>query len=261
MNRVVQMLSARNGRKLLIPFFTTGFPSMAATLELVRVAADQGADIVELGMPFSDPMADGPQIQYSSQQALAGGINMKQILAFVAKLRQHLTIPIILMGYYNPIIAYGMVPFLRDAQASGVDGFIIPDLPVDEAATYCAETKKNQLSSVFLVSPTSTSERIKLIDNRSSDFVYAVTVTGVTGTSTTFSRETDDYLKRLKKELAKPFVAGFGVGSPDSARRLCRHADGVVIGSALVRILRAASSRRKATSDVAKFLGRIRRAI
>jgi len=234
---------------------------MAATLELVRVAADQGADIVELGMPFSDPMADGPQIQYSSQYALARGTTIRQTLKLVGKIRPRLTIPIILMGYYNPIIAYGMVPFLSDAKASGVNGFIIPDLPVDEAATYCAETKKNQLSAVFLVSPTSTSERIKLIDNRSSDFVYAVTVTGVTGTSATFSRETDDYLKRLKKELAKPFVAGFGVGSPDSARRLCRYADGVVIGSALVQIQRAASGRRMAASDVAKFLGRIRSAI
>jgi tryptophan synthase alpha chain len=165
------------------------------------------------------------------------------------------------MGYYNPIIAYGRSRFLQDAKSSGVDGFIIPDLPVDEADRLCCEAVELGLSPVFLVSPTSTRARIKLIDNRSSDFVYAVTVTGVTGAPTAFGRETDDYLQSLRNQLTKPFVAGFGVASPESARRLCRYADGVVIGSALVRTIREAGGRRQSTTEVAKFLKRMRKAL
>jgi len=246
--------------KLLVPFFTAGFPDFRTSLDLVEVACDCGADLVELGMPFSDPLADGPLIQYSSRVALANGINLRKILTGVEALRARVQKPIILMGYYNPVLTYGQDRFLTEAAAAGVDGFIIPDLPVEEAAAFRDAAKHRELSVVFLVAPTSSEERIALIDRRSTDFVYAVTVTGVTGTCKAFDQSTDRYLRRLRTTLRKRFVAGFGVSSPEIARRLTRYADGVVIGSALVGILRAAKSRQAALRQVARFLKAVRKA-
>jgi len=261
MNRITEIIARLDRRKLLVPFFTAGYPDLRTSLELVTVAADSGADIVEIGMPFSDPLADGPQIQYSSHLALQNGIDLRTILNSVHELRSKLSIPIVLMGYYNPLIAYGEARFIRDAKQTGVDGLIIPDLPVDEALGYCKLMKHNLLSSIFLVSPTSTDDRIRKINKMSSDFVYAVTVTGVTGTGKKFGHTTDNYLKHLNNVLTKPFVAGFGVSSPESATRLCQYSDGVVIGSALVQLIRKALTKRAAIIQIGRFLGKIRKAI
>ena len=260
-NRIRSRLSCLGDDKLLVPFFTAGYPDMETSLEHVRIAADNGADIIELGMPFSDPLADGPKIQYSSHIALQHGTNLSQILDGVSQLRKDTNIPIVLMGYYNPVYSYGEEKFLRDASDAGVDGLIIPDLPVDEARTYCAAIRKYNLSVIFLVAPTSAPDRIRLVDRRSTDFVYAVTVTGVTGTRTEFNSETDRYLGDLSHRLKKPFVAGFGVSSAESAQRLCRYANGVVIGSALVSIIREARSKRASFQAVGGFLRNIRKAL
>lgn len=260
-NRISCLLKHRRHNKLLVPFFTAGFPSLRTSLDCVRVAVDNGADMVELGMPFSDPLADGPQIQFSSHQALKQGINLHQILNGVTQLRKKIDVPLILMGYYNPIWSYGEEQFLRDAKSAGVDGLIIPDLPVDEAVSYCRSIKRYNLSAIFLVAPTSVPKRIEIIDKRSSDFVYAVTVTGVTGARTHFGRDTDKYLAGLRRTLGKPFVAGFGVSSPDSARRLSRYADGVVIGSALVAKIREARSVSAGLRAIGSFLKKTRRAL
>ena len=165
------------------------------------------------------------------------------------------------MTYYNPVLAYGETRFLKHAAAAGTDGFIIPDLPVEEGAGFKAQVEENGMSALFLVAPTSSPSRIRLIDKNSTDLVYAVTVTGVTGVGRSFSTDTDRYLQSLKKSLTKRFMAGFGVASAESARRLTKYADGVVIGSALVKIIRNAPNRKACIQQVSRFLGDIRRVL
>ncbi|MDH3935800.1 MAG: tryptophan synthase subunit alpha [candidate division Zixibacteria bacterium] len=261
MNRVAEVAAGTRPEKLLVPFFTVGYPDLKTTIALARSAADAGADIIELGMPFSDPLADGPQIQHSSQAALDNGIGLRSVLDSVRKLRRHVSVPLVLMGYYNPLLAYGEDRFLKAAATAGVDGFIIPDLPVEEGAGFKTKVESGGMSSLFLVAPTSSPQRIRMIDKNSTDLVYAVTVTGVTGVGRSFSADTDRYLRSLKKSLSKRFVAGFGVSSAESARRLTRYADGGVIGSALVKIIREASNRKGCVRQVSRFLGDIRRAL
>lgn len=258
---VGKTISRLGNKKLLVPFFTAGFPNLAATEQLVKGSINAGADIVELGMPFSDPLADGPQIQLSSKIALDNGISIFKIFNQVSKIRRFTDIPIVLMGYYNPVIAFGQEKFFKAAADSGVSGFILADLPVDEASFAIGACRKHNLSLIFLVSPTSTSYRLKMADKFSTDLVYAVTVTGVTGTGKLFDRSTDRYLKRLHDVLSKKFVAGFGVASPESATRLTRYADGVVIGSALVPILNEARTITDGVRGVESFLGTIRKVI
>lgn len=261
-NRIRQRLAQTdNRRKLLIPFLTAGYPDRKTFRNLVMMAADSGADIIEIGIPFSDPLADGPAIQYSSQVALGNGISLNEILKTVSELRSNLQIPLVLMGYYNPVLAYGLESFMKSSATSGVDGLIIPDLPIDEAVEFKKLAEIFGLSMIFLAAPTSTDKRIKQIDCMSSDFVYAVTVTGVTGAGKKFDKSTDNYLKHLKSILKLPFVAGFGVSSTADARRLTRYAEGVVIGSALINIVRSAKNNRQAVMDVGKFLMSIRKAL
>lgn len=261
MNRIAEVAAKCRPQKLLVPFFTAGFPDHKTTIALARAAADAGADIIELGMPFSDPLADGPQIQHSSQTALDNGTDLRSVLETVRKLRRHINVPLVLMGYYNPVLAYGEAKFLKHAAAAGVDGFIIPDLPVEEGTGFKTRVEAGGMSALFLVAPTSSPERIRLIDKNSTDLVYAVTVTGVTGVGSSFTADTDRYLLGLRKNLKKPFVAGFGVASAESARRLTKFADGVVIGSALVKIIRSAPNRKASVLKVSRFLSDIRRAL
>lgn len=245
----------------MIPFFTAGYPNISSTINYVKAAENCGADIVELGIPFSDPMADGPEIQFSSKVALDNNISLSKILELVGKIRKFSQIPIVLMGYYNPIYAYGESKFFKDAQNSGVDGLIIPDLIVEESYKFKTEAEKNKLSMTYLVSPTSKSNRVRIIDKASTDFVYAVTVTGVTGTGKKFDKSTDMYLKNLKNSLSKRFVAGFGVSSPDTAKRLTKYSDGVVIGSALIKIIKNSKSAKDSIGELEKFLKSVRKAI
>jgi len=244
-----------------VAFFTAGYPSLKATEDFVETSVDGGADMIELGIPFSDPLADGPQVQLSSKAALDKGITLAKILTLVEKLRSRTDVPLILMGYVNPILAYGFKRFYKDCDSAGVDGLIIPDLPVDEASEHIAGCRKANLSTIFLASPTTSSARIKQINRASSDFVYAVTVTGVTGTGKKFDRSTDNYLKGLRRSLTKPFLAGFGVSDPVSARRLTKYAAGVVIGSALVKIIAESNNQTSARQSVERFLSQIRKAI
>jgi len=261
MNRIPQILNAGAGRKLLIPFFTVGYPDYRTSLDLVRIGLDAGADMVEMGMPFSDPMADGPDIQLSSQAALAAGTNMRTVLRAVESVRKSSDAPLVLMGYYNPVLAYGTNRFVCDVARAGGDGLILPDLPVEEAGELRQAAKERSLSTVFLVAPTSSPERVKAIDRASTDFVYAVTVTGVTGGRSRFGPDTDNYLRTLRSMLRKPFVAGFGVSSPETARRLARYADGVVIGSALIGTFRSARTRMSGLRAVGRLLRSIRAAL
>jgi tryptophan synthase alpha chain len=257
MSRVTELLKKRGERKLLIPFFTAGFPNQQACKALISKSASAGADIIEIGIPFSDPLADGPSIQYSSQVALKNGTTLASVLDFVQTLRQRIDTPILLMGYYNPMLAFGISKFVAACSSVGVDGLIIPDLPLDEAAEIRTQLVRRNLSLIFLAAPTSSDNRLKQISRLSTDFVYAVTITGVTGSRKTFGAETDAYLRRLRNSLGKPFVAGFGVSSPDSAVQLARYADGVVIGSALIELIRLHGPQ-KGASEALALLARIR---
>jgi tryptophan synthase alpha chain len=259
--RIQKLLNSLSGRKLMAPFFTVGYPGKKATLDLVRAAESSGADFIELGMPFSDPLADGPEVQHSSQVALANGTSLKIVLKTVEQIRRFSLTPIILMGYYNPVYCYGEDRFITAANSAGADGFIIPDLPVDEAGRFARRVKHEKMSMLFLAAPTSSDSRLQNVNRLSTDLVYAVTVTGVTGAGRSFGRTTTSYLRSLRSKLSKPFVAGFGVSSARSARELTRYSDGVVIGSALIRLLRDARTQNAGVKQVGRLLASIRRMI
>lgn len=260
-NRIATIIQQGTHNKLLVPFFTAGYPSAKETVSLVLAAEDAGVDMVEIGIPFSDPLADGPDIQFSSKAALDRHVTLREIWSLVEQIRDKSEIPLLFMGYYNPLLAYGEERFLKISKKAGLDGFIIPDLPVDEAGSILEIAQKQELASVFLVSPTSSDDRIKQIDRFSSGFVYAVTVTGVTGTGKKFDNSTDRYLISLKKKLRNKFVAGFGVSSVASAKRLADNSDGIVIGSKLVQIIRNSKRKQKRTIEVNRFLSQVRKAI
>lgn len=259
-NRIRQVLK-NSDNKLLIPFFTAGYPDMNQTLDFLKIAENNGADIIELGVPFSDPMADGPQIQFSSKVALDNGFSLAKLYKLIESFRKVSETPLVLMGYYNPLIAQTEKKFIRNSKNAGADGYIIPDLPVEEADSFLELCKMQEQSLTFLASPTSSKERIKLINSASTDFVYAVTVTGVTGTGKKFDNKTDKYLVNLKKQLTKKVVAGFGVSDVTSAKRLSKNTDGIVIGSKIVQIINESKNKREMRLNLEKFLTEIRKAI
>jgi tryptophan synthase alpha chain len=230
-----------SGQCALVPFITAGFPRLDSTTQAIKAAADAGADMIEIGVPFSDPLADGPAIQRSSQVALHNGVDLRWILALVESSRRHFGIPIVLMGYYNPFLQYGLRGFCRDAAGVGVDGLIVPDLPPDEAGAFKSEAESAGLSMVFLIAPTTKNARVRAIGQASTDFCYCVSVTGVTGARAAVEQRTEDYLARVKRLIPKPIVVGFGVSEPGHVNRLKRCADGVVVGSALVPLIEASA--------------------
>ena len=223
------------GCPLVIPFVTAGYPTATATVPIVHAMAAAGANLVEIGMPFSDPLADGPTIQRSSEVALRNGTTVATTLEQVGELRAGgLAVPIVLMGYSNPLYAYGMGRFMRDATESGVDGLIIADMPPDEAAEYLDGCRESGLSATFLVAPNAPDERIRQVDEASTHFSYCVTVTGVTGARSDVEDRTVEFLGRVRRLAAKPFVVGFGIKRAEHVTALGPHTDGVVIGSALI---------------------------
>jgi tryptophan synthase alpha chain len=234
MNRITAFWN--KGKKALVPFVTAGFPKRDLTPEIVWGLADSGADMVELGIPFSDPLADGPTIQTSSQIALKGGVRLTDIFRMAEKIRTKTEIPLLLMGYFNPLFAYGLEEFARDASRSGVDGLIVPDLPPEEGGELSAICRKQDLSLIYLIAPTTSTDRISRIALASSDFAYCVSVTGVTGQRKNLSTELKDFLLSVRMKTRKPFVVGFGLSTPEQVRQLAPYSDGVVVGSALVKI-------------------------
>ncbi len=232
----------RSRRPLVVPFVTAGFPNATSTAPLVRALCDAGADMVEIGMPFSDPLADGPTIQRSSEAALRNGMSVAGTLSAVRELREGgLRAPLILMGYCNPLYAYGMDRFLDDAAAAGVDGLIIPDMPPEEAEELLAGCSRTGISVTFLVAPNAPDVRIRTVDAASTHFSYCVTVTGVTGARGEVEDRTVDFLQRMKNLAAKPFVVGFGIKRPEHVAALGPHAAGVVVGSALIDAIEGAA--------------------
>jgi tryptophan synthase alpha chain len=225
--------NAERNEKVLALFLTAGYPTLDATPKLVLELEQAGADIIEIGMPFSDPIADGPVIQQSSATALKNGVKLPYIVKTVKHIRTRSSIPIVLMGYLNPILQYGQREFFEDVAAAGVDGIILPELPLEESDRFDESIRAAGIAHIHLVTPTSTENRIRRIDAVSKGFLYCVSTTGVTGG--TGIAVSEQYLRRVKLAATRnPVLVGFGISGPDEAKRYARVADGVIIGSALL---------------------------
>jgi tryptophan synthase alpha chain len=229
----------KRGETALIPFITAGDPDLATTADLICEMGERGADLIELGLPFSDPLADGPTIQEASQRALRRNVNAKDVFELVRAVRGRTEIPLVLMGYYNPILQYGLAEFARDAVDAGLDGTIVPDLPLEEAGQWMHEAKAHGLSNILLVAPTTPAERIRKIARASRGFLYYVSITGITGTTSELPLELAEGLATVKRLTSKPVAVGFGISRADQVSRLSGTADGIIVGSAIVRLIEA----------------------
>ena len=228
------------GRSGLITFVTAGDPELEVSREILFGLPAAGADLIELGMPFSDPMADGPAIQASSLRALKSGMTLKKTLKLVADFRaRDDATPVVLMGYYNPIYVYGTEPFLADAKAAGVDGLIVVDLPPEEVDELWKPARAQGIDIVFLTAPTSDDERLPKIVERASGFVYYVSITGITGTKSAAAADVEKAVRRIRRHTDLPIGVGFGIRTPDQAAEIAAVADAAVVGSALVDIVAA----------------------
>jgi tryptophan synthase alpha chain len=235
MSRITSVF--RPGYKALIAYLTVGYPNIETTYEVASVLADNGCDIIELGIPFSDPLADGATIQKASYQALQQGITPQVCLEVARKLRQKIAVPLVFMSYYNPILSFGLEAFCQASAKAGIDGLIIPDLPPEEGAELEASTRKLNLDLIYLLAPTSTEERISLVAEKSQGFIYLVSLTGVTGARQTLPPELEDFVRRVRQRAHQPLCVGFGVANPEQAGRAARIADGVIVGSRLIQLI------------------------
>ena len=253
------------GRKALIPYVTAGFPYADITPELMHGMAAAGADVIELGVPFSDPSADGPVIQQAGERALALGVGLAQVLAMVQTFRQQDShTPVVLMGYANPVERYdqthGAGSFIRDAAAAGVDGLLIVDYPPEECQQFAADLKAAGLDMIFLLAPTSTEARMQQVAQVASGYVYYVSLKGVTGSGALNTAAVEAALPRIRQHVRTPVGVGFGIRDADTARAIGRVADAVVIGSRLIQIIEN-QPRENITSAAAAFLREIRSAL
>lgn len=239
MNRIVAKFSDLkiNNKKAFIPFITAGDPSLDMTISLISILESACADIIELGIPFSDPIADGPSIQRSSIRSLENGTSLSKVMDMISEVRSITQIPIVLMGYYNPIFKYGVESFVKDAVEVGIDGVVVADLPPEEADDMITSARKYDLSTIFLIAPTSSPERIKLISEASTGYIYCVSSTGVTGTRDKISGTLSKTVDQIRQYTEKPIAVGFGVSNPEQAKEIARLADGVIVGSAIVNIV------------------------
>ena len=225
------------GATAFMPYFCAGDPNPELTSKLLLTLEEAGADLIELGVPFSDPIADGPTVQRASERALTHHISLQEILEMVATVRTQTDIPIALMSYYNPIFRMGEDAFCKAAQDAGVDGVIIPDLPPEQAQSLLEIAPRYNLATIFLVAPTSPPERMQLIASVSTGFIYCVSVTGVTGARAMLSDEIAPMIAELRKHTDKPISVGFGVSTPNQATQIAQIADGVIVGSAIINVV------------------------
>jgi tryptophan synthase alpha chain len=227
-----------SGRKALIPFVTAGDPHPTATVDLLLAMAEAGADVIELGVPFSDPMADGPVIQRAGERALKHGIGLRQVLAFVREFRvRNATTPIVLMGYANPVERYGQAAFVADAKAAGVDGVLIVDYPPEECVEFAALLRAADMDAIFLLAPTSTEARMRQVGELASGYVYYVSLKGVTGAGHLNTAAVAEAVPRIRQHVSTPVGVGFGIRDGATARAVADVSDAVVIGSKLVELL------------------------
>ena len=239
-NRIQQTFEAlqAKGEKALIPYVMAGDPSLAMTESLVLTMAEAGADLIELGVPFSDPIADGPVIQQAAERALRSGTTLRKILATVRSIRTKTAVPLIFMSYYNTIMAMGLEAFCAKAVEAGIDGLIVPDLPPEESdALYAAAQQAGGPVVIFLLAPTSTPQRRKEVITRTHGFIYYVSLTGITGAHLTDLTQVKKNVQAIQKAAKKPVAVGFGIATPEQANKVGQFADGVIIGSALVKTI------------------------
>ncbi len=251
----------KRGRKALIPYIAAGDPFADATVDIMRAMAKAGADLIELGVPFSDPMADGPVIQKASERALARGVGMPQVLGYVREFRVHdATTPVVLMGYANPIERYGSERFIADAQSAGVDGVLVVDYPPEECGGFVGALKRAEIDPIFLLAPTSTEARIASVARAASGYVYYVSLKGVTGAGHLDVAAVGEAIPRIKAHVKLPVGVGFGIRDGRTARAVADVCDAVVIGSALVQWLET-RTRDNVAAGAAEFIASIRTAL
>lgn len=263
MGRIEQRFAAlrERGETALIPFLTAGDPDLGVTEDLVRAMAEAGADAVEIGVPFSDPTAEGPTIQRSSERALRAGVSLRNVLQLVKSLRADLEIPLILMGYANNFLSMGDAPFVEAAAAVGVDGTIIVDLPPEEGESFFAAQEAAGIDPILLAAPTTTPQRLGMLAERTRGFLYYVSLTGVTGARDQVAGDVEEGVKRAQAAGPRPVCVGFGVSTPEHAAQIGSYADGVVVGSAIVDRIESAAGPDEAVEAVAHFVGELKAAL
>ena len=246
------------GHTALIPYITVGYPSIEAPLKVVPLLARSGCDIVELGIPFSDPLADGATIQKASFYALKNGVTPQLCLEVAKELSRKVEIPLVFMTYFNPVFNYGLEEFCHAAASSGIDGLIIPDLPPEEGPELEAFTRRRGMDLIYLLAPTSTDERIRLVAEKSRGFIYLVAVTGVTGARDKLPAGLEAFVGRVRRAAAQPLCVGFGISTAEQAAQVARAADGVIVGSRLIQLMEAEDN---FTSPVGDFIKGLRQAL
>ncbi len=255
-NRVVELF-AKQKSNLLSVFYTAGFPTPDSTVEIAKALQDAGVDIIEIGIPFSDPIADGPVIQESNKIALDQGMTLKKLLEQVKQIRTEVSLPVLLMGYLNPIMQYGIEKFLKDAKAAGVDGVILPDLPLDEFnEAYKPLFDQYQLTNTFLISPTTSESRIRAIDDATTGFIYAVSSSSTTGAKNDFNDAQESYFSKLQQmKLKNSFLIGFGISNNTTFQKAARYSSGAIVGSSFISMIKESKN---VSSDVAQFVKSIK---
>ncbi|MEO8355710.1 MAG: tryptophan synthase subunit alpha [Chloroflexota bacterium] len=257
MNRIE---NAFKNKPIFMPYFPLGYPDLETSIDVIEALAKNGADLIEVGLSFSDPLADGPVIQKATQVALENGITVRKSLAAVAELRRRgVEIPLVLMGYYNPMLAYGLEKFVRDAMDAGADGFIIPDLPPEEAVEFSlalsGATRQGsavEAPLIQMLAPTSSSERMEMIARNARGFIYLVSVTGITGERKALAEGLADLIALVREHTSVPVCVGFGIGTPEQARQVGTLADGVIVGSACVKTIGGSENPVEAARKFAK---------
>jgi len=254
MNRIE---TAFQKKPIFMPYFPLGYPDLETSVDVIEALAKNGADLIEVGLSFSDPLADGPVIQQATQVALEKGITVKKSLEAVKELRKRgVTIPLILMGYYNPMLAYGLERFIRDAKEAGADGFIIPDLPMEETEEFTSVA--GDMPLIQMLAPTSPDERMEAIARNAKGFIYLVSVTGVTGERREVSNDLGNLIARVRSHTSAPVCVGFGIGTPEQAKQVGQLADGVIVGSACVKMI---GSSQKPVETAKQFAAEFRSAL
>ncbi|HRJ59452.1 MAG TPA: tryptophan synthase subunit alpha [Anaerolineales bacterium] len=261
MNRIE---NAFKNKPIFMPYFPLGYPDLSTSIDVIEALAKNGADLIEVGLSFSDPLADGPVIQQATQIALEKGITVKKSLEAVKELRKRgVTIPLILMGYYNPMLAYGLEKFIRDSREAGADGFIIPDLPLEEAEEFTSLVGADRdaarpLPLIQMLAPTSPDDRMEAIARNAKGFIYLVSVTGVTGERREISNDLGNLIARVRSHTSAPVCVGFGIGTPEQAKQVGQLADGVIVGSACVKMI---GSSQKPVETAKQFAAEFRGAL
>jgi tryptophan synthase alpha chain len=253
----ISTIFAKSNHKALIAYLTVGYPSVETTLEMVPLLASAGCDLIELGIPFSDPLADGTTIQRASYQALQQGVTPKLCLKIAKRLKTKMDTPLVFMTYFNPVFSYGLDAFCRDCARAGISGLIVPDLPPEEGTELETLSMKHGVDLIYLLAPTSTDERIEMVTARSRGFIYLVSMTGVTGSRDKLPEELESFVLRVRRRTDKPLCVGFGISNANQAQRVAKVADGIIVGSRLIQLL----EEKNATTKIQIFLRSLKDAL